>query len=588
MGFNRYYEKELVALRALGKEFSESNPALAPFLNTPGRDPDVERILEGFAFLTGRLRQKLDDELPEITHALFNLLWPNYLRPLPACSVIQFTPPEGLSGVAQVPRSSNVQSVPVDGTHCQFRTAYDTEIHPIELIKLSFMTKDGEAIMALRFRTRGVNVDSLDFNSLRFFLNGETTIVHTLYHCLVRKMRLLRLYATDIHSKEVFLAELDSQSVHPVGFAHDEYIYPYPPNTFSGYRILQEYFCFPEKFHFIDILNLGQGFNKERLADVEGGTEFSIHCVLTDLPANFEAFTKDNLCLFCTPVVNLFPMQSSPLTLDHKQTEYRIVPDPQFPYHYSTYNVESVESWETGSKGYRCYKPFESFEHRGEDGDSAYYRLRVQASATDESVETYISFVSQSETTLPQNATISIDLVCTNRLLPMQLGVGDICRALDTGVSSIPFRNIIPVTPPYAPPLTGDTLWRLLSNMSLNYLPLTNINALRGIVSTYDFRSVQDSRRARVLDRILEGMVSIQSRETDRIYRGLPLRGTQTELSLRQRQFSCEGDMFLFASIINEFLALYGTVNSFHQLIVHEVEKGERYTWPARLGEQTL
>ena len=122
MSINRYYEKELIALRVMGKEFADNNPALAPFFNTPGKDPDVERILEGVAFLTGRLREKLDDELPEITYSLFNLLWPNYLRPLPACSVIQFLPPKSLSKSALVPRDFLVQSDPVDGTPCMFRT----------------------------------------------------------------------------------------------------------------------------------------------------------------------------------------------------------------------------------------------------------------------------------------------------------------------------------------------------------------------------------------------------------------------------------------------------------------------------------
>lgn len=142
-----------------------------------------------------------------------------------------------------------------------------------------------------------------------------------------------------------------------MGFAHDEGIYPYPPNSFAGYRILQEYFCFPEKFHFIDIIGLERGLHKERLKSVGECREFSLHFVLEDLPANFETFCKDNIRLFCTPVVNLFPKQASPLTLDHKQSEYRIVPDPRLPYHYSTHSVEKVESWEAGGKGYRQYQP---------------------------------------------------------------------------------------------------------------------------------------------------------------------------------------------------------------------------------------
>lgn len=587
MSFNTYYEKELVALRALGREFAESNPALAPFFHTPGRDPDVERILEGFAFLTGRLRQKLDDELPEITFGLFNLLWPNYLRPLPACSVIQFRPPKGLSGAEFLPRDSMVQSTPVEGTPCVFRTAYDTEVLPVELVDLSFRTKDGEAVMALRFRSEASTLAQWAPSRLRLFLTGETTIVHTLYYVLARRLRCVRLYATDATRKETFLAELEP-TVHPVGFGHDEQVYPYPPNSFAGYRILQEYFCFPEKFHFLDILNLDQGFAKDRLSAVGSCREFSLHCVLEELPVNFEAFGKDNIRLFCTPVVNLFPKQASPLTWDHKQTEYRIVPDPRLPYHYAVHSVQKVESWEASGKGYREFQPFESFEHKRNGGGAAYYRLRVQPSLKDESVETYISLVTEDDGDVPHNITISLDLLCTNRLLPLRLGVGDICRVMDKGDASVPFANIIPVTPPFAPPLEGDTLWRLLSNMSLNYLPLTNISALRGIVSTYDFRAVHDSRRAKVLERVLDGMVSIHTREKDRIYKGLPLRGASTELVLSQRRFSCEGDMFLFASALNEFLALYGTVNSFHQLTVREEKSGERYVWPARLGEQIL
>lgn len=586
MSINRYYEKELVALRSLGQEFAENNPALAPFFNTPGKDPDVERILEGVAFLTGRLREKLDDELPEITYSLFNLLWPNYLRPLPACSVIQFIPPKNLAKGAVIPREFMVQSEPADGTPCTFRTAYDTEILPLELAALSFVTRDGEAAMVLRFRSESATLAQLMLRRLRLFLTGETTIVHTLYYLFVRKLRCLRIHAVDETRKEIRLAELEP-FVRPVGFAHDEFVYPYPPNSFSGYRILQEYFCFPEKFHFLDI-DFGDSFTREHMNEAGNCREFSLHCVLEELPPNFESYSKNNIRLFCTPVVNLFPRSASPLTWDHRQTEYRIVPDPRYPYHYSVHSVTHVESWDAADKMHREYQPFESFEHKRGGEKAAYYRLRVQPSARDESIETYISLVAEDDGELPQSTTISMDLMCTNRMLPLKLGVGDICRSMDTGNAAIPFKNIIPVTPPFAPPLEGDTLWRLLSNMSLNYLPLTNINALRGIMATYDFRAQHDSRRARVLERILDGMVAIHMRETDRIHEGLPLRGAVTELTLRQRSFSCEGDMFLFASALNEFLALYATVNSFHQLIVREEKNGERYIWPPRLGKQTL
>ena len=295
MSINRYYEKELIALRTLGREFAASNPALAPFFNTPGRDPDVERILEGVAFLTGRLREKLDDELPEITFALFNLLWPNYLRQLPACSVIQFQPAGGISRSAFIPREFTVQSEDVEGTPCTFRTAYDTEVMPLELAGLSFTTRDGEAVMVLRFRSESVTLDQIAPRRLRLFLTGETSIVHTLYYLLVRRLRCLRIHAVDETGKDIRLAEREP-SVRPVGFAHDEVLYPYPPNSFPGYRILQEYFCFPEKFHFVDI-DLGESFTGDNLSQAGSCREISLHCVQEGLQPKNESCTRENVSI---------------------------------------------------------------------------------------------------------------------------------------------------------------------------------------------------------------------------------------------------------------------------------------------------
>lgn len=589
MSFNKYYQEEMVALRELGKEFSDRNPALAPFLDTPGRDPDVERLLEGFSFLTGRLRQKLDDELPEITHALFHLLWPNYLRPFPSCSVVQCKPSDNLSQHTRIPKGAKVESDPVDGTACTFQTAYATDVYPVELQELSFLTRNGETILALRFSAKGP-LENLNLQSLRFFLTGEKGIALTLYHMFCRKVREVRLIHTDQAQKEHRLAHLPPAAIRPLGFEEDEALFPYPPNAFVGYRILQEYFCFPEKFHFVEVKELDQGFNKNSLNGLQNPDNFSLHFVLDDLPEQFESMRKENILLSCTPVVNLFPKHATPLTLDYKQTEYRIVPDPRLPYHFLTYSVEKVESWGHSGKGEREYRPFESFEHVAVPGESpAYYRIRLKPAAKDESVETYLSIVhSQHISKSAEAETISLELLCTNRMLPLQLGVGDIRHAADGSPETVTFNNIIAVTPPYMPPLEGDILWRLLSNMSLNYIPLTDLPALRGVLSTYDFRAMHDSRRARVLQQTLNGMIAVSTIETDRIYRGLPLRGSRTTLVLNQKHFACEGEMFLFSSVLNEFLALYATVNSFHQLTVIEEKTGEEYQWPARLGTTVL
>ena len=587
--FNRYYLDELVSLRELGREYSRNNPSLAPFFDTPGRDPDVERILEGVAFLCGRLRQKLDDELPEITHALFSLLWPNYLRTIPSCSIVRYQPAPNLTWAVTIPRGTKVESVEVDGTKCLFRTVYENQVLPIRLGEQTVFEHDGQIILALRFELTGPTLANIPLSRLRLFFTGEPAIAHSIYFTMMHHVREVRFVLPDGKGGYPACHTLSPEMIRPVGFREDEGLYPYPANTFPGYRVIQEYFCFIEKFLFVEISGLDACVKAGGGAAV-GATDFALHFVLTEFPEQYESWRRDNIQLFCTPVVNLFPMDATPLSIDHRQTEYRIVPEPRLPYHYAVYSVEGVRSWGGDGKFRREYRAFESFEHGASpDADAAYYRLRLKPSLHDGGTETYISIVHSLSSAAPLGEeVISLELTCTNRLLPGRLVVGDIKTHADDTPDTVTLGNITPVTLPYTPPLEGDLLWRLISNMSLNYLPLNDVNAMRALIATYDFRALRDRHRGRVLDKMLGGMTRIVSEETDRIYRGLPVRGAVTRLTLDRGGFSCEGEMYLFASVINEFLALYATVNSFHQLVVIEARRGEEYQWPARLGRKLI
>ena len=587
--FNRYYLDELVALRELGREYSKNNPSLAPFFDTPRRDPDVERILEGVAFLCGRLRQKLDDELPEITHALFSLLWPNYLRTIPSCSVVRYQPASNLTWAVTVPRGTMVESSEVEGTKCRFQTVYEVQVLPVQLEEQTIQERDGQIVLAMRFGIIGSTLENIPLSKLRLFFTGEPAIAHSLYFTMMRNVREVRFLLRNEQGTHKVVHVLGADMMHPVGFLEEEGLYPYPANTFPGYRIIQEYFCFIEKFLFTEISGLDACVHSGKEYSI-GAKEFVLHFVLTEFPEQYESWKRDNVQLFCTPVVNLFTMDSTPLTVDTSQSEYRIVPDPRLPYHYAVYSVEKVQSWGEGDKFRREYRAFESFEHgNSPDMDAAYYRLRLKPSMNDESTETYISIVhSQTLSASRDKEILSLELTCTNRLLPARLVVGDINTHADETPDTVTLGNIISVTPPYTPPLEGDLLWKLISNMSLNYLPLNNVHAMRALIASYDFRALHDRHRARVLDKSLRGMTRMTSEEKDRIYRGLPVRGSVTRLELDRDGFSCQGEMYLFASVLNEFLALYATVNSFHQLIVVDGKRGEEYQWPARLGRKLI
>src|SRR5690554_1626631 len=261
MSFNHYYQSELTALRQLGKRFAERSPALAPFLGQSGKDPDVERLLEGFAFLTGRLRQKLDDELPELTHSLMHLLWPNYMRPLPAFSMLQFDPIKRTGPAVRVARDTPVESRAVQGVNCHFRTTSEVDILPLQLSQLDYSVKGEGALlsMTLSMVCEG-NLGDLALQRLRLHLAGERYISQMLYLGLLRQLDDIQLVLLDKQGKALDLPagklRISAEQVQPGGFHDDQALIPYPLNTFSGYRYLQEYFAFEEKFLFVDINGL--------------------------------------------------------------------------------------------------------------------------------------------------------------------------------------------------------------------------------------------------------------------------------------------------------------------------------------------
>ena len=260
MAFNRYYQSELSALRQLGRRFSERNPALAPFLADAGQDPDVERLLEGFAFLTGRLRQKLDDELPELSHSLMQLLWPNYMRPMPAFSILQFDPLKHAGPGVKVARDTAVESVVVNGARCRFRTCYTTQVMPLQIGALDYVAQGERGLLSLRLdMSADGDFSQLVVDALRLHLAGDRYISQGLYLSLLRHLQgieLLALDAAGVPLEQPKVLRLRPEQVQPVGFAEDQALIPYPQNTFRGYRHLQEYFVFAEKYLFVDIAGL--------------------------------------------------------------------------------------------------------------------------------------------------------------------------------------------------------------------------------------------------------------------------------------------------------------------------------------------
>ncbi|TDV56837.1 type VI secretion system protein ImpG [Pseudomonas graminis] len=594
MSFNHYYQSELTALRQLGRRFAERSPALAPFLGQAGRDPDVERLLEGFAFLTGRLRQKLDDELPELSHSLMHLLWPNYMQPLPAFSILQFDPLKRAGPALRVERGTPVDSVPIDGVQCRFRTCYPTDVQALDLVELTYSVKGEGSLLSLRLGMSGEgHFGELELSRLRLHFAGERYISQMLYLSLLRNLESIELVPLDGDGKSIhgvngmpLAFKVPGDRIQPVGFAEDEALIPYPLNTFRGYRYLQEYFAFQDKFLFVDVngLNVLAGLPDDTLRQMRGlALRFDIRkSVVQRLRP-----TLDNVKLHCTPIVNLFKHDASPIRLEGKQDEYLLMPSLYSPENCGVFSVESVIGWKPGGLGYEAYVPFESFEHDPSfdvPNRRPHYSIRQRSSSLHDGLDTYLSFgIRHTEA----SETLSVEMMCTNQNLPRRLKLGDICIACEQTPEFLTFRNITPATPSYAPPLNRDFLWKLISNMSLNYLSLADVNALKVILETYDLPRYYDPHAEKVSKRLLGGLKSISHQHVDRLHRGLPVRGLRTELTIDPQGYIGEGDVFVFASVLNEFFALYASLNSYHELRVKSTQ-GDVYQWTPRMGLQPL
>jgi len=575
--FNRYYQEELAHLKELGADFARAHPALAPMLSGPSTDPDVERLLEGVAFLTALLRQKLDDEFPELINEVMQLIWPHYLRPIPSTTMMAFSPKPTLKQPVTLSSGIHVASVPVEGTSCLFQTAYEVEVHPLKILDASFVQPSGRSpAIKLLLELSGLKLSDWQPQTLRFFLAGDYPAASDLYFLL--RHHLKQVVLTPLEKGNT--AVLPPDCLKPVGFSQKEGLIPYPSHSFPAYRVLQEYFISPEKFLFLDLVGW------ERWRERGEGSKFEVHFELGDLPFQPPRIRKENFILFVTPAINIFPHEADPILLDHQKTQYLVRPSGANSLHYQVYSVEKVVGFVQGTAAEKTYAPFELFNPDPQATPA--YHLTVRQSSLRAGLDVYLAVAYPPGAGLPVAETLSLQLLCTNGSLPESLRVGDISLPTSSSPEFVEFRNIQPPTNSLTPPLGTNLLWRLLSHLSLNYLSLARMENLRALLELYIFPEGRDRAVTLANRKRISGIENIEARPSNRLVSGILMRGQEIQLKLRQDNFASQGDLFLFGCILDHFLGNYASINAFTKLIIQEVMKGDLYQWPARLGNHPL
>ncbi|PJG57726.1 type VI secretion system baseplate subunit TssF [Aeromonas cavernicola] len=587
MSLEHYFRDELAFLRLQGREFADAYPELTRFLSEQSTDPDVERLLEGFAFLTGNLRAKIEDEFPELTHGLLNMLWPNYLRPVPSMTIMQFTAmPGAIAQPAFIKQGCELDSLPLDDVTCHFQTCHDTWVYPADIRDISAQSGNDLSTISLDIGLHApLPLSELQLDKLRFFLGGDSYTAYELYFWLSNQLDYIEIEINGVRFRQ------EPKSLKPIGFERGDALLPYPSNVYSGYRILQEYFCFPESFLFFEFS--GAVWPKQP----QSIDSFKLHfCFDRPLPADLK-IRPDSFLLNCVPAINLFHHDSEPINLNGRQAEYPLKASYRNAEGFEIFSIDQVEGWVEGNQGRargipRIYHPFESFQHqieRAKQRLALYYRIRVKESVRGHGFEHYLSFVRGDETsTVDLDESISVSLTCTNRSLAARLKVGHICIPTGNSPSFATFRNLIKPTQPLRPVLDGSLHWTLISNLSLNYVTLLSRDALVQVLRTYDFPALHDKQAEQASRKRLAGIESIETAPVDRLVRGMPVRGLKSILSIRQSAFGSEGELYLFSTVLAHFFSLYASVNAFHLLEVVNLDNQERYQWPAQIGQHSL
>jgi len=582
------FREEMEFLHQIGREFAHENPQLAHFLGEEANDPDVQRLLEGVAFLTAKMSLKIEDDFPELTHSLLQLLWPNYLRPLPSVTMVRFEPMENeVTTRKQVPKGTPLLSRPVDGVQCQFRTCKDVEVFPLRIDEVSDAHSQEKSIMRVDLVPTSLDfvLSDMDCERLEFHLSGADSTARDLYLWLARYLEQVRI---DIDGS---IRILRPDALEFPGFSPEEALLPYPKNVFDGYRILQEYFIFPQRFHCFALNRLSGVWPRHKCQRIR--LEFHFN---RPMPSATRLRTGD-LSLYCAPAVNLFEHGAEPIILNGRSIDHRLTPAGLRPDAYEIFSIDEVSGWQGETRGkqgrwLRTYHPFESLQHEIEHSQgrtALYYRTRLEPSHGNSGVQHRIAFIRADETDyIGESETVSLSLTCTNRDLPLSLGVGDVCLGTVSSPNFVRFRNITVPTPSYRPILDGELHWSLISNLSLNYLSLLSVEPLRAVIRAYDFAALHDIRQARTSHKRVAAILDARTAPIDRLVRGLPVRGMQTSLRVDGAGFLCEGDLYLFCTVLSHFFSLYASINSFHMLEAVNTSNNEHYSWPMQIGKQPL
>ncbi len=625
----KYYEQELGFLREMGAEFSEAFPKVAARLGMEGLDvldPYVERLMEGFAFLSARVQLELALQYPTFTQHLLEIVYPHYVAPTPSMIIAQLRPDPtqgGLENGYMLPRGTALRSPLREGdtTACVFTTGNELVLWPLEISEAEYIDGRGELVAtgmgevpdaraAIRLRLRhltGESLSNLSLDKLLVYLDGEGGQPWRLYEHLAKDGVAIFGRSTNRRADWVMRLggnlPLGERPIRPMGFSQEERLLPYPGPSFDGYRLFQEYFALPQRFFFIELSHLQAAISRTDESALD------IYVLMNEsAPGLRETIDRENFRLHVVPAINLFEKRCDRVRVRETDIESHVVPDRTAPMDFEVHHLTRVTG--IGSQGEDDveFRPFYSADDLTAAGEShaAYYavkrrmrqrseRQRLRGARTSYlGSELYLSLVDRENAPYPKTIEqLAVVAACSNRDLPLILSIGSgrTDFYLPEGGPVAEIRAIVSPTRPRPSLGQGDSAWRLISHLSLNYLSISDSERGSGAAALRELLSIYAPLGDRAMHKQLEGIINVRSRPIVRRLRDQLLttavRGVEVEVAFDESFFEGTG-VYLLGAVLERFFAKYVALNSFTETVIRSQDRGEITRWRPRSGNRLL
>ncbi len=567
------YQKELRALKDKAKEFSKKYPAFAGHLDGESSDPDVERILEGVAFLGAGIQEKLDSGFPQFAQSLMNLLAPQYLQEIPATTIIEFKPKLILKTGTSVPSGTHIDSVETSGVSCRFSTTSDVDVYPIELKDVELNTLgDQKAILKLSFSRLGASGGEIDLTKLKFLVSGDYLDATTLF------------YLINTRSKNISLRQGGSSKViagckiKEMGTDDEFELLDHPGRVLPCYRVLSEYFLNKNKFLYFQL-------DSKTGPILASDSSFDLEIELEQLRGRIPKVNTDSIRIFTTPAINLFEHESEPLKYDQHDSEVLIQPLRNNLQQYSVHSIDSVSGYNRLTATRREYFPMSLLA--SSDNETGVYEAVRKSDAETKEVGVYLSLSYPEELDIPQSETLSVTMKCSNGALANNLSAGEISKATSATSELLTFKNIAPPTT-YVPAQTGEEVWNLLSHLTTNFLPIADLANLKSLLELYIPRNTTGKRDENANSKRLDSISDVEVEPVEYLFRGTMVRGQKIVLQIDGAGFAGLGDLYVFGTVVHKLFKDFAAINSFVELVVVDTNSGEELEWKAKFGSHSL